>query len=51
MKASFIEFADHRTIYFSFLVLSLSLSWKIIQIYIALQKMCVFVILWCFSGL
>lgn len=40
MKAGFIESADHRIIYFGCLLLSLPLSWKIIQIYIALQIMC-----------
>lgn len=51
IKAGFSESANHRTIYFGCLLLSLSLSWKIIQIYIALQRMCVFVTLQCFSGL
>lgn len=51
IKAGFSESTDHRTIYWGCLLLFLSLSWKIIQIYIALQRMCVFIILWCFSGL
>lgn len=51
VKAGFSESAGHRTIYFGCLLLSLSLPWKIIQIYIALQRMYVFIILWCFSGL